>query len=161
MTDKLPEKGSRMLRKGRVSWSGCHYFVSSAKAKNSPTLDNPICFEIICSEARRLEKDGLWECNAFVLMPDHLHMLIRLGEGADLSRVINLFKGRSAFAINRARNSKGPVWFRGFHDHLIRPDQPIPNFLQYLLRNPAKAGLSKIPANWPYLFVKSKAHDLR
>lgn len=139
MTSKLPEKGSQMLRKGRKSWSGCHYFVSTAKASKAPALDNSACLEIICREARRLEQEKLWECNALVLMPDHLHMLIRLGEGTDLSRVINLFKGRTALAINRARHSQGHVWFRGFHEHLIRPDQPIPNFLQYLLRNPANA----------------------
>jgi len=150
-----------MLRKGRLSWSGCYYFVSSAKAEKTPALDNPACFEIICSEAHRLEKEGLWECNALVLMPDHLHLMIRLGEGADLSRVMNLFKGRSAFQINRAGNTQGPVWFRGFHDHLIRPDQPIPNFLNYILRNPTHARLAKIPSDYPYLFIKSKAYDLR
>ena len=149
-----------MLRKGRLSWSGCYYFLSSAKANNAPALDNPACFEIICREARLLEKEGLWECLALVLMPDHLHLLVRLGQGADLSRVMNLFKGRSAFQINRAGNTKGAVWFRGFHDHLIRPDQPIPNFRNYILRNPTNAGLAKIPSDYPYLFVKEKAFDL-
>lgn len=149
-----------MLRKGRQSWAGCYYFLSSAKSKNAPALDNPDCFEIICREARLLEKEGLWECLALVLMPDHLHMAVRLGQGADLSRVMNLFKGRTSHQINRAKNTKGHLWFRGFHDHLIRPDQPIPNFLDYILRNPVNAHLSKLPSDYPYLFVKEKAFDL-
>jgi len=160
MTHKLPEKGSRMLRKGRVSWPGCYYFVSSAKAEAAPMLDNKPCFEIIRCEVCRLEKEKLWECLALVLMPDHLHMVVRLGQGTDLSRVMDLFKGRTSRQINRTKNTQGRVWFRGFHDHLIRPDQPIPNFLDYILRNPTHAHLAKISSDYPYLFVKEKAFNL-
>jgi putative transposase len=160
MKHKLPEKGSQQLRKGRLSWPGCYYFVSSAKADDAPQLDNHECFSIICSEARRLEDEQLWECHALVLMPDHLHMVVRLGEGADLSKVMNLFKGRISRKLNQAGIAKGRAWYRGFHDHLIRQDQPIPNFLDYILHNPTKAHLVKITSDWPYLFVKDRAFNL-
>ena len=153
-------KGSHRLRKGRVSWSGCFYFISSAKARNAPTLDNTACFQVIRSELDRLETEGLWEWMAVVVMPDHLHMVIRLGEGADLSRAMNLFKGRSSSRINQGRYTKGPVWFRGFHDHLIRLDQPIPNFLKYILQNPVDAHLATLPSDWPYLLVIPNAYDM-
>jgi len=148
-------KGSKLLRKGRVSWSLALYWISAFKAEGAQTFDNQLCFQAILEQADQLEREGSLYCLAIVLMPDHLHMVARLGAEANLSKTMKRFKGASAFRINQLRGTKGSVWYEGFHDHLLRPDQPPANFVKYLLQKPVKAGLVKNPFDWPYLKVKN------
>jgi putative transposase len=88
-------------------------------------------------------------------MPDHIHMLVKLGPENDLSHVMKLFKGRTSLKINRALKRTGSVWYKGFHDHLIRPEEPLKNFIKYIIHNPVKKGLAKNPSEYPYLLIKT------
>jgi putative transposase len=47
---------------------------------------------------------------AWVLMPDHFHGLLLVGETARLSEAMRLFKGRVAVEVNRLRRCSGPLW---------------------------------------------------
>jgi putative transposase len=49
---------------------------------------------------------------AWVLMSDHLHWLLVLGE-ADLGSVVGALKSRSALAVNACFGRQGPVWQKG------------------------------------------------
>jgi REP element-mobilizing transposase RayT len=78
---------------------------------------------------------------AYVVMPDHLHWLLQLRPGSNLSEVVWAVKGRSSFAINRARGVTGCVWQQKFHDHALRREEDLGAFARYILRNPVRAGL--------------------
>jgi len=157
---KDENQGSKLLRKGRVSLPGARYFISTFKAKGSANLDNKPCFKILVEELNKLEQENICYCLALVVMPDHLHMIITLGPETDLSRAMKLFKGRTAREINKTRGTRGAVWYEGFHDHLIRADEPLQNFLDYILANSVKKDLAKTPNDWPYLLIDGKSDPL-
>jgi len=148
------KKGSRLLRKGRVSWAGPNYFISSFIADGAGTIDNQTCFQILLEELNQLEQQGVLYCPALVVMPDHIHMIIRLGPQVQLGRAMKKFKGRTARRINQSKGTVGSIWYEGFHDHLIRPDEPLINFTNYILMNPVKKRLAQNPAGWPFLMIK-------
>ena len=150
------KKGSKLLRKGRLSWVGPRYFIGSAIAQGARNIDNQLCFSVICNELARLEQEETLFCEALVVMSDHLHMLIRLGSQKKIGQAMKLFKGRTAREINRQRNSTGALWFEGYHDHMLRPDEPVSYFLNYITLNPVKKGLCISPSDYPYLFVKTE-----
>jgi hypothetical protein len=64
----------------------------------------------VVTEMRRVHEEGLVDSLAWVLMPDHRHWLVQLGEGSALAAVMKPFKARSARAVNRALGRSGPVW---------------------------------------------------
>jgi len=72
-------KGSRQLRKGRFSWVGPRYFITSFIAGEAENIDSQLCFEVIIGELAKLENEGALFCEALVVMPDHIHMIVRLG----------------------------------------------------------------------------------
>ena len=78
---------------------------------------------------------------AVVVMPDHVHILLRPAEGIDLSRVTKGIKGASARVINRARGTRGSLWQDESWDRLVRDEEELRADLRYIFENPARAGL--------------------
>jgi len=107
-----------------------------------------------------MEQEGLLTCLALVLMPDHLHMIIRLGAKKDLSQAIKLFKGRTAYKINRLNQTSGSIWYKGFHDRMIRSCENLSGYFKYVRVNPVQAGLAKSPSDWPFLLIKEEIYEL-
>ena len=86
---------------------------------------------------------------AWVLMPDHLHVLVALG-AMSLSEVVRRAKGRSAFEFNRSTSRRGEVWARAFHDRAIRGEGNLQEAARYLVRNPLRAGLVEALGAYPF-----------
>ena len=87
---------------------------------------------------------------AWVLMPDHLHLLLQLGEAETLAVVVSRIKARSATAANRAGRRRGAVWGRGFHDHAVRRDEDLRVLAGYIVANPLRAGLARGCGAYPF-----------
>jgi REP element-mobilizing transposase RayT len=78
---------------------------------------------------------------SFVIMPNHVHVLVRLHDGWPLERVIQNWKERSAKGINAALGSTGKVWQKGYFDRLIRSVEHWEFVDGYIRHNPEKAKL--------------------
>ncbi len=78
------------------------------------------------------------EVNKFVVMPNHIHMIVELPQNiADLSVMIGQYK---AFVTKKIRELSPDmnVWQRSFHDHIIRNQQGYEKIWQYINNNPVK-----------------------
>ena len=87
---------------------------------------------------------------AWVVMPDHVHVLVNLTSG-DLSATIRSFKGRSSVLFNRATGQHGSLWQTGFYDYAVRKSDLLPGIVGYIAENPMKAGLVTSIADWPLM----------
>jgi putative transposase len=75
--------------------------------------------------------------DAFVVMPDHIHGIIVLNGGPTLGQVVGAFKSMSARAINRELERQGPVWQRGYYEHIVRDRDDLNRIRRYINTNPA------------------------
>ena len=76
-------------------------------------------------------------------MPNHVHVLIQQAEGAKLGKIVRGWKGGSARLVNQALKREGPFWARDYFDRVIRDDDHFWSSLNYIHRNPVRAGLVK------------------
>ena len=81
--------------------------------------------------------------HAFVVMPDHLHLLITPSESVEKS--VQLFKGGFSFRAKRELKWKGEIWQPGFTDHRIRDEEDWKRHLEYIRTNPVEARLAENP----------------
>lgn len=114
-----------------------------------PLFRDVFAGRVVVREMMRLENDGLLQSLAFVLMPDHLHWLMVLGNDQDLSRVMGLFKGRSAREVNKRLKRRGHVWQRAFYDHAIRKDEGLRKLARYIVGNPIRSGIVDRIGDYP------------
>lgn len=84
------------------------------------------------------------ELGAFVVMPNHVHALVRPLDPKTIpwETVLKSWKGVSAREINRALNRTETLWQRESFDRIIRDEEHLHRVLQSIGRNPLNAGLS-------------------
>jgi REP element-mobilizing transposase RayT len=85
----------------------------------------------------------------WVVMPDHVHLLLQLGD-TGLSEVVKRLKALSARRLNREIGRTGRFWAPGFHDHALRREEDLKGVARYIVANPLRAGLVKCVADYPY-----------
>jgi len=97
---------------------------------------------------------------AFVVMPNHVHALVRPHTGYTLSQVLHNWKSFTAHEAQKAAQASGLLipkgeafWQRESYDHLIRDEADFARVLEYIVQNPVKAGLCEKPEEWPYLEI--------
>ena len=82
--------------------------------------------------------------DAFVVMPDHIHAVIRLcgndgAGGPTLGNVVGAFKAAVARGVNLRRNTPGAaVWQRGYHEHIVRDEDDLRRVREYVVTNPLR-----------------------
>ena len=129
------------LRKYRYSAHNRIYLLTTVTSRRKPVFSDLWTGRGVVNEMRQLADVGTADTLAWVLMPDHLHWLMQLGAGADLSRVVQNLKGRTARKLNVHRRTNGAVWQPAYHDHAVRRDEDLNKLARYIISNPLRTGL--------------------
>ena len=93
-----------------------------------------------------MEKDGSYRVGAYVVMPNHVHLLIE--PRAEFARIMKRLKGGTAREANRILKRTGEsFWQDESFDHWIR-DGALERTIRYIEQNPVKAGLARAASEW-------------
>jgi putative transposase len=118
----------------------------------------------LTGEERRLVLDHLHEGEGrfymlfiAVVMPDHVHLLLKLVEGFDLSRVMKGIKETSARRINQGRNVRGSLWQDESYDRIMRTEEEFHDKVRYVLDNPVRAELVERSELYEFAFCNREA----
>jgi REP element-mobilizing transposase RayT len=83
-----------------------------------------------------------YDIDAFVLMPNHVHLLIVPQPGNGLFEILKGIKGTSARTCNKLIGKTGTTfWLEDSYNRIVRDVDELIAFRRYIERNPAKAGL--------------------
>jgi REP element-mobilizing transposase RayT len=95
--------------------------------------------------------DGVrYHLHAWVVMPNHVHVVIAIKPRASLSRIVHSWKSYTATVINRCLRRTGRLWQEDYWDRLIRDEKHFISAVDYIHGNPAKAGLVERAEDWPW-----------
>jgi putative transposase len=148
-----PEKGSRSLRKGRVSIGSQPYLVTTTVHERRPLLRIEDAARLVLSSLQWLAAEKRMDLSAAVIMPDHIHFVLSLRIGS-LAQLVHSFKSFTANKINSLLGRSGRFWQSQYHDHAIRKDEVFNDVVLYLLNNPVRAGLVKDFHDWPFWYCR-------
>lgn len=82
-----------------------------------------------------------YNLDEWVIMPNHIHVLVRPKEGFHLNQILHSWKSYSAHMINKLENRKGELWMRESFDHIVRNEQSLEHYRKYIRENPIKGGM--------------------
>lgn len=91
-----------------------------------------------------------YSLHGYVIMPNHVHLLLTVGRTGTISEIMRDWKHRIAFEINRQMALSGRIWQRDFWEHSIRNVADFRQKLNYIHMNPVRAGFVVVPEDWPY-----------
>ena len=88
-----------------------------------------------------------YELHSFVVMPNHVHVLMVLNDCGDLSKVLHSWKSYTSNRINEAIGGSGGVWQREYYDRLVRDAAHYANTVEYIRKNARAAeGINALAA---------------
>jgi putative transposase len=128
-----------------------HIRIRTGKRQSLP-LTQPELSAALLGSAARYHALGRWWCELFLLMPDHLHALIRFPAEQGMSRTVRDWKRGAA-------RFHGVSWQENFFDHRIRDDRQALEKWHYIRRNPVVKGLCADEDDWPHWCAPSRAEE--
>jgi putative transposase len=95
---------------------------------------------------------GKFRLHDFVIMPDHLHLLMTLPSDMTIEKAMQLIKGGSSYRLKKEYGFRGEVWQRGFSEVRVNDRESWSHYREYIGQNPVKAGLVDFPQQYPYSY---------
>ena len=128
----------RTYRRKLPHWRmlGAVYFVTWRLAKDQPPL-HPEDRTLVVDAIRYFDGKR-YEVLAYVVMDDHVHVLVQpLGQN-ELEQILHSWKSFTANGLRRLRERAAPVWQEEYFDRIVRNDSDLMEKAQYIMGNPLK-----------------------
>jgi len=98
----------------------------------------------------------------FVIMPDHLHLLLTPAPEISIERATQLIKGGFSYRLGKAVSANAnreSIWQESFTNHRIRDEQDYERHAEYIRMNPVRAGLAQMAELYPYSSASMKFQE--
>lgn len=119
------------------------------EGRGSCLLRQPQHAEIVQNALTHFDGDR-YRMIAWVVMPNHVHVMIEQVVGFQLAEIVGSWKSFTAKEINKTEHRSGPVWAREYFDRFIRDEQHYLDAVSYIENNPVKARLGQNPGDWQF-----------
>jgi len=96
---------------------------------------------------------GKFQVHDFVVMPDHVHLLVTVGSGMSIEKAMQFIKGGFSYRLKKELGYSGEVWQRGYSEVRVEDRQSFLQLRNYIAENPVRAGLVDSPEKFPYCFT--------
>lgn len=137
------------LRRGRHSVAGQVYLLTVCCHQKNPLLVRECAANIVLDSVHWLDRRERIELLVVMVMPDHMHLTVRLVT-EPLDALMRNLKSYTAHQINRVLGRDGPVWQQGYHDRGIHDEKGVRAAVDYCLQNPVRAGLVDDFRQYPF-----------
>src|ERR1017187_5477743 len=129
------------------------FFATTKTSQGRALLQSERNARLMIDVLRSYVTAGKFRLHDFVVMPDHLHVLLTVGDGMTVERAMQFIKGGFSFRLKKECGYLGEVWQRGFSETRVEDRQSFMKHRDYIAANPVKAGLVDSPAEFPYCFT--------
>jgi len=161
MADSIPQSKLQELNLWRQQWERTHPEPRKeedweAYAKHYMTLierwmdeghgecvfQDAECAEIL-REALMQYAGERYDLFAYVVMPNHCHVVVQPLSDWELEKIIGRWKGASGRVVNAKLGRSGALWQQESYDRIIREEKHLRRVVRYVGKNPEKAGIAR------------------
>jgi REP element-mobilizing transposase RayT len=113
-------------------------------------LRDESCAEIVAASLIHFDSTR-YELFTWSVMPNHVHVVFTPCENWVISEIVKAWKGFTAKELNRVLGRSGKLWQEDYFDRSMRNEQQFRRAVDYVMNNPAAAGLRdwKFVASYP------------
>lgn len=153
LADSLPQTKLNEFRVEKNKWISLHPFPWSKEdesdyhRKFSTVIDKWLdCDYGSCilrdEKCRAIVENALhfydtkrYELIAYVVMPNHVHLLVRMLEQYEIMKSIYSIKNFTAKEINKTLGTQGKIWQSESFDRIIRNEDHLKRVIHYIVKN--------------------------
>ena len=127
---------------------GCFHFVTFSCYRRQPLLGTAAAYGVFERELEAVRARYGFVVAGYVLMPEHVHLLVGEPRRSSLSIALQVLKQQSS----RKLKQRGELQFRQrrYYDFNVWSEEKRVEKLRYMHRNPVKRGLVEKPEDWQW-----------
>jgi putative transposase len=129
----------------RYQQEGDDHFITFSCYGREPYLDAPQARDIFLDSLELTRRRYHFEVLGYVVMPEHVHLLISEPPEAPLSKALHSLK----LSVSK-RLTQRPFWQTRYYDFNVFTRDKQVEKLKYMHRNPVTRGLVTAPEDWPW-----------
>ena len=139
---RLPESEQQKERRQRIE-------AALDQGHGACWLQRPEIATLVREALRHFEGER-YRLHGWVIMPNHVHVLVTPLGDHSLSGVVHSWKSYTATQANKLLGRSGPFWHADYFDRFMRDEGHFVTTLEYIHGNPVKAGLCADPSAWAW-----------
>ncbi len=143
-------KPSRHANPKNIARTTRTFFVTTKTAMGKRLFQsdrNALLFvDVLRAIARKLQ------IHDFVIMPDHIHILLSVDNALTIEQAMQLIKGGYSYRLRKEHGYTHDVWQRGFADDRVHDFETFRHYREYIAQNPVRAGLVRSSEEYPFSF---------
>ena len=126
---------------------GHDHFVTFSCYKRLPSLNNDHARTVFVETLERLRQRHQFYIFGYVLMPEHIHLLLNEPPAMPLSGIFRALKTQTS---KQLKGDRARFWQLNYYDFNVFTQKKFSEKLQYIHRNPVTRGLVENPEDWPW-----------
>jgi putative transposase len=146
-------KPGRNARPNQILGSSRTFFVTTKTNMGRALLQSEPNAMLFIDVLRSYVKAQKFQVHDFVIMPDHVHLLITVEGDMSIEKAVQFIKGGFSFRLRHETGYAGEVWQRGFSEVRVNDSQSYQDHRRYIAQNPVSAGLVDSPEEFAFCFT--------
>ena len=129
----------------RFQTEGHDHFVTFSCYERRPYLQTHASRDLFEHSLERTRRKYSFDVLAYVVMPEHVHLLLSEPDQKKLSTALQALK----VSVSK-QSPQGPFWHVRYHDFNVFTNRKQTAKIKYIHRNPVARGLVERPEHWPH-----------
>ncbi len=122
------------------------FFITTVTANRRRVFQTDANAQLLLNLFKDDRAKARYQLHAFVLMPDHLHLLLTPAPAVSIEKALQFIKGGFSFSLK----SRMPVWEKSFTMRRIADSHDFASHRDYIHANPVRARLCLCPEDFPF-----------
>jgi putative transposase len=122
------------------------FFVTTITAGRLPIFRRETTARLLLDTLAHYREQRRFLLHEFVIMPDHIHVLLTPAADVSLEKAMQFIKGGFSYRLK----FRGPVWQQSFTNHRVRDSRDYEHHRGYIRMNPVRARLAERAEEYPY-----------
>ena len=132
----------------RYQKTGQFHFLTFSCYKRQPLLAERNGYSIVEQALERVRQSHELHIAGYVLMPEHVHLLVSEPQSGSLAGAIQALKQETARKLKQPNEPH--FWQARYYDFNVWSEGTTEEKLHYMHQNPVKRGLVAQPQDWPW-----------
>jgi putative transposase len=132
------------------------HYITFTCYHRAPLLATPAARELVERTLERVRRWYGFYISAYVVMPEHVHLLLSEPERGNVSLAIQMLKQIVSRKLHGA-GTRAAFWQRRYYDFNVWSERKFVEKMRYIHRNPVRCGLVERPEDWKWSSFRQHA----
>jgi putative transposase len=140
------------------------FFATTKTSMGRRLLQSERNANLLIEVLRSLVAERKFKLHDFVIMPEHVHVLLTVDNEMTIEKAMQLIKGRFSHRLSHEFGHKGEVWQRGFSEVQVIGKSSFEMHRAYIAKNPIEACLIGLNEKYPFCYeslAEKKAAEMK